>query len=91
MSHIQTAKGTKPNFSANPHSPEPLHGKNNEPLHDGIYMKDSMNISTPLHHPSHTQKQQMRINSERVESLNIDDKAVGGIPTSGSAYANVSK
>lgn len=37
-------------------------------------MKDSMNISTPLHYPSHTQKQQMRINSERIESMNPDNK-----------------
>lgn len=45
-----------------------------EQVHEGAYMKDSMNISTPLHYPSHQQKQQMRINSERIESMNPENK-----------------
>ena len=59
-----------------PRSPEPLSNNKGgqDPLQEGVYMKDQMNISTPLHYPSQQQKQQMRINSERIESMNPESK-----------------
>ena len=61
LSNMHSTKGNKHNYIAIPRSPEPLQngikGGNmaagHEQVHEGAYMKDSMNISTPLHYPSH--------------------------------------